>query len=464
MDDLAPAGRAARLHDVEMSLSDRSRESGLLEKPSNDTATDLLRLCPSINEVTLLKGRGGRFVPLKPTRLRNSLLESVGLLELANAGDFAANVWNNVPVPAYVIFLMVTGGTFALVLSVCAFCDARLSWRNVCVLREQRRALHDERAQRLKEAQPVADIDVLLDVTFRELGSELINRECMNILMGFGAFLICIGTFLAIDGIDPTVWFTSNLLSGYVGNAPLAAYSLVNSAWAIYVWRKAHQHMKAGRAALGERGIVLAQLKRRVRNVQTYTLVNAVTSILGGVGSMMTATMWYGYIILVPVIISSIFCNVWWRKRVGYDRPFLADSLGMSLASLSGEIELARSSKLAVGKEPATPFGGLADPTSLASVVEFLVVNDFFEDFCIGLFAKSGLGPTIFATGRDEVTVDAEGLLGAPEEYHHRIVEAAQTFVRTSGAKRFQEREWYLLEVLGSLLYLPHAAETTKER
>ena len=49
-----------------------------------------------------------------PTRLRNNLLMAVGFLELANAGDFAANVWNQVPPPKYAVALMVVGGTGAL--------------------------------------------------------------------------------------------------------------------------------------------------------------------------------------------------------------------------------------------------------------------------------------------------------------------------------------------------------------
>jgi hypothetical protein len=38
-------------------------------------------------------------------RLKNSLLFGVGLLELANAGDFAANVWNEIPVPHFAMVL-----------------------------------------------------------------------------------------------------------------------------------------------------------------------------------------------------------------------------------------------------------------------------------------------------------------------------------------------------------------------
>src|SRR5690348_13388435 len=66
-----------------------------------------------------------------PTRLRNSLLAAVGFFELANAGDFAANVWNQVPAPKYAIALMAVGGAMALFMTYFAYRDARLSWLNL---------------------------------------------------------------------------------------------------------------------------------------------------------------------------------------------------------------------------------------------------------------------------------------------------------------------------------------------
>ncbi|CAM6097645.1 unnamed protein product [Calypogeia fissa] len=42
----------------------------------------------------------------------------------------------------------------------------------------------------------------------------------MDILMGFGAVLVGVGTLMAIRGANPTVYLISNLLSGYIGNTP----------------------------------------------------------------------------------------------------------------------------------------------------------------------------------------------------------------------------------------------------
>ena len=95
--------------------------------------------------------RGDSYSPARPGRLRNSLLTAVGFLELANAGDFAANVWNQVPLPRYAVVFMVIGGLVAFSMSYFAFRDTRLSWQNMLLLREERhylqkqKALHTER-------------------------------------------------------------------------------------------------------------------------------------------------------------------------------------------------------------------------------------------------------------------------------------------------------------------------------
>ena len=77
--------------------------------------------------------------------LKNSLLASVGYLELANAKDFAANVWNDVPVPKCAMAFMAIGGVLAIGLSYYTFKDAQLSWRNLNILRAERHRLQTEK-------------------------------------------------------------------------------------------------------------------------------------------------------------------------------------------------------------------------------------------------------------------------------------------------------------------------------
>ncbi len=172
-----------------------------------------------------------RYTLLSQTSLRNSLLPLAGFLELANAGDFAANVFNDVPVPAFAAALMGIGGCVALFFAVVAIYDAHLAWQNVCILRRERRTLHslssrpqyrqqsgttnanadaekedlststDVRTTArprppppnagLDQAQPHAfALRVYIDVNTFELGTEIIDRLMMDVTIGFGAVLV----------------------------------------------------------------------------------------------------------------------------------------------------------------------------------------------------------------------------------------------------------------------------------
>lgn len=433
------------------------------------------RLCATVDTLPVVKRGRANFAPAKQTRLKNSLLGIVGFLELANAGDFAANVWNEVPVPTHAVVLMAVGGTFALLMSVFAFRDALLSWPNVCLLREQRQRLRRERAERLKEEDgsrkqqqtQTHDLDVLLDVTWRELGTEAINRFGLDLLLGAGAVMIGVGTLMAIGGADRKVWFASNLLSGYVGNTPLALYALVNCAWACYVCTRAGQHRAAAAASLQgkhkteQNHPAWAAVRRRARNVRLFAAITSMASILGGVGSMMTATMWYGYVILIPVIVSSVLCNIWWRHGLGYDRPLFSDEAqdNMSAASLMLEMEYVARAQDAFRRDPATAAGELhADLESLDSVLGFIVANDLFEDFCLRLLRDKELASDLFPVDRASFDIEAAGLLEAAREQHAgRVLDAAKKCVQKDGLRRFQSRERYLAEALMTCLYMSHS-------
>jgi hypothetical protein len=87
----------------------------------------------------------------RQTRLRNDLLLGVGLLEIANACDFAANVWNQTPPPLFARVLMGIGGAVALFMITFAVWDGVRSWKNVKRLRlecQHLRALKLDHQQR----------------------------------------------------------------------------------------------------------------------------------------------------------------------------------------------------------------------------------------------------------------------------------------------------------------------------
>lgn len=440
--------------DLEDSSSDKSTK-GTLEKSSQEVGLGLPRSIPASECISFIR-RGGRYVPSKQWRIKNSLLAAVGFLELGNAGDFPANVWNEIPVPTFAVVLMVFGGTLALSLSYFAFKDARLSWENVRLLRKERHDLRQQKTRHFEDGQITHGLDTRLDVNFRELGSELVGRLGMDVFMGFGAILIGIGTFLAIGGANRRVWEASNLLSGYIGNAPLALYVLVNAAWSLFVWMKARQHGIAGARALN-RDLAASLLKRRVRIVKMYSVMVGVTGLVGGAGSLIAATMWWGYVMLIPVIISSISCNYMWRRKIGYERPSVQGMLEVSKASLIRELEFIGSVRQILKETPSEPLHKLiSDSQSITSVIEFIVANDLFEDFCVRLLHDTRLSKH-FGCPNEDVTIDSQSLITADKAYTCHILEIAQVCVSETGPIHFQHQERYLLEIFGCYLHIAQA-------
>jgi hypothetical protein len=405
----------------------------------------------------------GRYNPAKQSKLKNSLLAGVGFLELANAGDFAANVWNQIPVPPYAIALMAIGGTVALSITYYAVNDARMSWRNTRFLRDERRYLQTQKASYSQDRQAVRDLNCRLDVNFRETGTELVDRIGMDIVMGFGAVLVGVGTLMAIGGANHHVYRASNLLSGYIGNSPCLLYGMVNAAWSVYVWRRAHRHSIARPKEL-EADTVRQMLKNRTDTVKVHAAMNGVTGVVAGAASLVTATLWYGYVILVPCIISAAYCNYFWRHRIGYDRPFVRQELRAGEASLVKELESVISARRLLQEAPSESLSRLvSDSESIASVMEFVVKNDFFEDFCIRLLEDTHLSTALFRSTDETLIIDSQSLLTVDNLSIGRLLEIAQTCVHETGLTRFQYRERYLLDTLGCYLCTPGVGTTSEK-
>ncbi|KAH7230731.1 hypothetical protein B0J15DRAFT_506251 [Fusarium solani] len=400
--------------------------------------------------------KGTRWTQCDSPRLRNNLLGAVGFLELANAGDFAANVWNDTPVPVHAVVLMAIGGFTALVFSVFAFIDSRRAWANISFLHSQRKLLEDEKARRVTDSRPTQEIDVLLEITIRELRIEIINRWAMDVLLGGGAVLIGTGTFMAIGGANRRVWLASNILSGYLGNAPIAAFGLISATWAVIVWKKMRHHRLAAEKAL-KGAPALSLIKRRCFNLQLFYVINGIATILGGVGSMLTAERWWGYVILIPVIMSSLFCNVWWRKRVGYDRPWIADPAPMNTNGLVHALESTAQIRRAFQNGPGTILprivGGLPSP-AFPEVLDFLVKHDLFETFCLYLINNVHVAHVLGLQKSTRVELDVSRIVEIPDIHHPRMVGLAEEFLREEGARHFQTRERFMIEILGTHLIL----------
>ncbi|KAJ5640130.1 uncharacterized protein N7484_007992 [Penicillium longicatenatum] len=405
------------------------------------------------DQVPLVRRRG-RFRLLHQQQFKNSLLASVGYLELANAGDFAANVWNDIPVPTFAAVLMGIGGTLALFMVLVAIQDFRLSWRNVKLLREER--VHIQRLQQYhcKNPELTRLLDARLGVGEREIGTEVVDRIVMDMLMGFA---------------NPRVYEASNLLSGWIGNAMAALFGLANAIWSLYLIRRFRQHDKAV-VAREPSDDIRRRLRLRFRRFQLHSIVNSLNGLVAGAASMVTAKHWEGYVVLIPCIISLIMCNYFWRKKLGYDRPIL-DHISLAklqLTPLLEDLEYAIAMQRGLA-EPKESFPlQIFDTESLDSMLRFIVRNRMLETYVESLahdkrarFLLSEIPSTGSIDSPDEIVISFDVLirLSISHPTHSRLLlDHAAKFLREEGVRIFTHCERHLLELLGYAVWRDQTA------
>lgn len=354
---------------------------------------------------------------------------------------------------------MAIGGPIALLITLVAARDFYLSYTNVQLLLKERRYLRElldsvttttTTTTTTQNTNTNTQAEILLrsrlSVNFRELGTEIVDRILMDALMGFGALLVGTGTIMAIFGANHHVYVASNLLSGYIGNGLAAVFGLVNAIWSGYLvgrfqvcWgvclnitdtntttREVNNHVTEVTTITttdtdleAEVKMYKDPLKLRFRSLQFHALVNGINGLVAGAASMVTATMWYGYVVLVPCIVSLIACNWFWRVRVGYDRPLLSSSTSASLLSTAGAgrrgaggggtatpttngnggsggnektdllLDLSSATHLHRMLASSTKDSGIQLPRHIlnrqnpSSVMSFLTRNGMFEGFCV---------------------------------------------------------------------------------
>ncbi|OQD75609.1 hypothetical protein PENDEC_c006G05329 [Penicillium decumbens] len=426
--------------------------------------------------VTMVRRSRGRFKLLHQQQFRNSLLASVGYLELANAGDFAANVWNEIPVPTFAAWLMGIGGTLALGMAFVAVQDFRLSWRNVRLLRDEKEHLQRLRQYHSKNHELARLLDSRLGVGMREIGTEVVDRICMDILLGAGSILVGVGTLMAIGGANPRVFMASNLLSGYIGNGLAAAFGLLNAIWSWYLIQRFRKHDAAVRKSEPSDDI-RRRLHTRFRRFQWHAFINGINGLVAGAGSMVTAKRWWGYVVLIPCIISLIMCNYFWRQKLGYDRPVLGHvSLArMQLTPLLDDLEYAIAMQSGLsGPDISLPQTILKDQ-SYESMLQFIIRNRMLEIYADSLARNKKIRsillevPVSNEPGRIVINHDILLRLFSHQRHAQVLLDHARRFLRTEGVRVFTHRERHLLELLGYAVWrdqmgTAETRETTIER
>lgn len=395
------------------------------------------------SDLIFTRGKNGKYTLCWRSRIRGIPPLAIGFLDIANSGDFAANVFNHVPVPIYAIVLMAIGATIALGMSLFAFHDLRRSWENIQRLREERTLLKAMDSDRSAE----------LELNHRDLATEIFDRAGVDIAMGFGALLIAVGTYMAIGGANRKVFVASNLLSGYIGNALPAVYGLCNVGWSVNVWVRAHKQLCAVAIHLQD-GITKNLLLRRGRRVQENAILMAVVCLVSGALSMVTPTHWWPYPVLLVCGLAFLYSTWVYRARIGYERPLLTNNPPLSRAFLIDEICFLQLMEDAMQKGSNAWLSLQLADLSNADLLRFVSRCGLFEYLCCELLNESYEVKQHFdALSTSATIVSEQGLLGLDKPGQIiEITSFARLCLERYGIQQVSIRKRYLLEALGSCL------------
>lgn len=382
--------------------------------------------------------------PARQTKYLNNLMPIVGFLELTNALDFPANVWNMTPVPTFAVGLMATGGSISIIASFLVFRDLYLCLRNIKLLREERRYLLQEKEkwEAAGDARRVSMTQAWLDLNFREVLWEAAERLLLDSLNGFSGILVGIGTILAIDGADPAAYAASNLLSGYVGNSFNVVYGAANTAFSIYMYVRSRACNKAVKQRLANSALkqkVLGHLRRH----RIFALVNGATAFVAAIGSMVSAKHWQGYVVLIPCVFGAVFGNLFWRHVVGYDREFCQRRrVGVDVDAERNLVFSIDAIEILKNEQR----DGLLEKKSGKELLEFMADNGMSEDFTARLLhdvgdKRQGL---IAKRHKKHVDVEYDQLVGVDED---QLSRSASRVLKDVGHRRFVDQERMLAEL-----------------
>ncbi|KAL2801644.1 hypothetical protein BJX63DRAFT_426606 [Aspergillus granulosus] len=342
---------------------------------------------------------------------------------------------------------MAIGGPIALSVSLVAARDYYLSWQNVKLLLSERKALRSV---------PCADRTTIgfLGLNFRELGTELIDRMFMDLLLGIGALLVGAGTIMAIWGADHRVFEASKLMSGFICNGFAAFFGLVNAVWSgylVYRFQIRYSACLASPSIAPIRTMVL----QRYRRLQWHSGINGVNGLVAGMASMVTARMWWGYVVLIPCVIVMVAGNLFWRKKLGYDRPIQLDISGGDVKDEKLDDDDACCDILdtmASNRAAQHNLSRIVETGSLETLIAFILLNQIFESFCEWM-SREWPDHRAFTSSANTLHISHLDMLGGTTDEQTRMVTQCQRFLTTVGITLLEHRQRYLLELAGEVVW-----------
>jgi hypothetical protein len=194
--------------------------------------------------------------------------------------------------------------------------------------------------------------------------------------------------------------------------------------------------------------------------------LTAINGLVAGVAGMITFKYWWAYVILIPCIVASLFANLYYRMRIGYDRYLMTNMPealsaphNLSLELMDAHIFCVRLRQRALPTQ-ITALGNLEKPDmTVASTL--LESNRLFPLFCEWLFNKDErIGQRVFSSEDhpDQVVITGQNFAHADVDWG-RFCSLFKDFLLDCGPRHFEGRRRYLLELMAYDLEQQHRHE-----
>ena len=177
-----------------------------------------------------------------------------------------------------------------------------------------------------------------------------------------------------------------------------------------------------------------------------------------GLASLVSATMWWGYVILAPCLLVTVYSNIVFRRKICYDRVTIQEMPLVDLESLLSQLRgILSIRRILTGAGSASLTNLNAKPMTFASALDFILRHGLFTDFCMRLLHDPALVAILFGDATDEIVIDSRYLLAFTGDSELRLRDLARVCIGDVGVTFIsRDHEVFLLDMLGALLSLPH--------
>jgi len=202
---------------------------------------------------------------------------------------------------------------------------------------------------------------------------------------------------------------------------------------------------------------LVAAISNLCLQIKHHSAMYGTAGFIVGMASLVSATMWWGYVIMAPCLLITVYSNLVFRRRICYDRITIQEmplvDLDSLLSQLRGIISLRR---ILSGAGSASLTHLNAKPMTFASALEFILQHGLFADFCMRLNQDPTLATILGSGSRDELIIDSDALLAFTGESELRLRDLARVCIGDVGVSFIsRDHEVFLLDMLGALLSVP---------